>query len=109
MSEIINHPRHYNAGKIEVIEFIEDQQLHYHLGNAIKYISRAGKKNPATLVEDLEKAIWYLRRRIELESPAPRRPNDMINPLEKLQLNLNEWVMKQLNLEGGPNVDTQKV
>ena len=41
----VNHPAHYTTGKIEVIDYIEDQKLPYHLGNAVKYISRAGKKD----------------------------------------------------------------
>lgn len=61
----VNHPTHYNSGKIEVIDFIEDQKLGFHLGNAVKYISRAGKKDPAKVKEDLEKAIWYIQRYIE--------------------------------------------
>lgn len=60
----VNHPSHYTDGKIEVIDFIEDKKLGFHLGNAVKYISRAGKKNPAKTVEDLEKAIWYIKRYI---------------------------------------------
>ncbi len=60
----VNYPAHYTDGKIEVIDFIEDKKLGYHLGNAIKYIARAGKKNPANLIEDLKKAQWYLSRHI---------------------------------------------
>ncbi len=63
----INHPPHYADGKIEVIDFIEDKKLPFHLGNVIKYISRAGKKNPDTELEDLKKAQWYLNRYIELK------------------------------------------
>ena len=59
------NPSYYKEGKIEVIDFIEDKELNYHRGNAIKYIVRAGKKNPATEIEDLQKAIWYLNREIE--------------------------------------------
>jgi hypothetical protein len=62
--DVINRPKHYTDSKIEVIDYIEDKRLGYCLGNAIKYISRAGKKNPATEVEDLKKAKWYLERRI---------------------------------------------
>lgn len=62
----INHPSHYTYGKIEVIDYIEDKDFGYHLGNAIKYISRAGKKDKSKTIEDLEKAIWYLNRKIEL-------------------------------------------
>ena len=68
MEDKINHPSHYTDGKIEVIEYIEDKGFGYCLGNAIKYISRAGKKDPAKEVEDLRKAVWYIERRIrELE------------------------------------------
>lgn len=62
--QAVNHPNHYNSGKIEVIDYIEDQNLGFCLGNAIKYISRAGKKIKAREIEDLKKAIWYIERRI---------------------------------------------
>ena len=62
----INHPRHYTAGSIEVIDFIEDQKLPFHLGSAMKYICRAGKKDPTKTVEDLQKAAWYINRYIRL-------------------------------------------
>lgn len=65
MNDIINHPSHYTDGKIEVIDFIEDKQLNFHRGNAIKYIARAGKKNKETEIEDLGKAIWYINREIQ--------------------------------------------
>ena len=61
----VNHPAHYTSGKIEVIDFIEDKELGFHLGNAVKYISRAGRKNPDKTVEDLRKAVWYINRQIE--------------------------------------------
>ena len=64
-SDPVNRPAHYTDGKIEVIDFIEDKRLGFCLGNAIKYISRAGKKDPAKEVEDLEKAVWYIQRRIK--------------------------------------------
>ena len=60
--DVINHPSHYTRGKIEVIDFIEDQQLPYHLGNVIKYVARAGHKGDK--LEDLKKARWYLDRYI---------------------------------------------
>ena len=60
----VNHPKHYTEGrKYETIEVIEDWKLDFCLGNAVKYISRAGRKNDA--VEDLKKAVWYIERRIE--------------------------------------------
>ena len=67
----VNHPSHYTDGRIEVIDFIEDKGFGFCLGNAVKYISRAGKKDPGCPhkeIEDLQKAIWYINRRIkELE------------------------------------------
>ena len=60
----VNHPAHYTDGNIEVIDFIEDKKLPYHLGNVVKYICRAGKKDPDKTIEDLEKAEWYLKRYI---------------------------------------------
>lgn len=60
----VNHPTHYTDGGIETIDFIEAKQLPYHLGNAVKYISRAGKKDPDKTKQDLEKAIWYINRYI---------------------------------------------
>ena len=64
-NDVVNHPSHYTDGKIEVIEFIEDKNLGFCLGNAVKYIARAGKKDPNKEIEDLEKAIWYVNRRIK--------------------------------------------
>lgn len=61
----INHPPYYADGKIEVIDFIEDKNLGFHLGNAVKYIARAGKKDPEKTSEDLQKAIWYIKRYLE--------------------------------------------
>lgn len=58
----VSNPKHYTDGKIEVIDFIEDKKLGFHLGNCVKYISRAGKKDPTKRLEDLEKAQWYLTR-----------------------------------------------
>ena len=62
LKEAVNHPSHYADGKIEVIDFIEDKNLGFCLGNAIKYISRAGKKDKSKEAEDIKKAIWYLNR-----------------------------------------------
>ena len=65
MNDNVNHPAHYTDGNIEVIDFIEDKQLGFHLGNAVKYISRAGKKDPDKYIEDLQKAAWYIAREID--------------------------------------------
>lgn len=61
-ADMVNHPPHYTTGGIETIDYIEAKQLGYHLGNAVKYISRAEHKG--TYRQDLEKAIWYLNRAI---------------------------------------------
>ena len=66
MADLVNHPPHYTSGRLEVIDFIEDQKLPYHLGNVVKYVARAGKKKGADPVEDLKKARWYLDRYIDL-------------------------------------------
>ena len=61
----VNHPSHYTDGNMEVMDFIEDKQLNFAKGNVIKYVSRAGKKDPNKELEDLSKASWYLNREIE--------------------------------------------
>ena len=61
--DAVNHPAHYTAGGVETIDFIEAKQLNYHLGNCVKYISRAGLKSTDP-IEDLRKARWYLDREI---------------------------------------------
>jgi len=67
--EHVNHPEHYQFGKdktYEVIKIIEVYGFDFHLGNCFKYISRAGKKNPDKELEDLQKAKFYLDRKIKL-------------------------------------------
>lgn len=60
----VNHPSHYTEGrKYEPIDVIEDWNLGFNLGNALKYISRAGRKND--IVQDLKKARFYLDREIQ--------------------------------------------
>lgn len=73
--DTVNNPIHYTGTKIDVIDYIEDKKLGFCLGNAIKYISRAGRKQDAAKsrkekeIEDLQKAVWYINRRIyELET-----------------------------------------
>ena len=71
LNSAVDHPQHYADTKIEVIDYIEDKNLGFCLGNAVKYISRAGRKESAAMdkkektIQDLKKAIWYLNRRIE--------------------------------------------
>lgn len=61
----VNHPSHYSAGGYEAIKVIEAWNLGFCLGNTVKYIARAGKKADNSELLDLEKAAWYLNRRIE--------------------------------------------
>lgn len=64
MSDAVNHPSHYTSYKgIEVIQLTE--QMNFCKGNAVKYIARAGLKDPSKEIEDLEKACWYINREIE--------------------------------------------
>lgn len=68
LDDKVNHPSHYTYGDIEVVDFIEQvtkdykPELAFAIGNAIKYISRANRKNGK---EDLDKARWYLNRAFE--------------------------------------------
>lgn len=65
-NQIINHPPHYIEGRnYEPIAVIEDWKLSYHLGNALKYISRAGRKDQSSFEQDIKKAIWYLQRSLK--------------------------------------------
>jgi hypothetical protein len=65
MSDPVNHPAHYGGedNPYEAIKVIEAWKLNFNLGNAVKYICRAGKKGAQ--LEDLEKARWYLDREIQ--------------------------------------------
>jgi len=61
--DLVDHPPHYNHGKYETIDVIEDWGLDFHCGNAVKYISRHKYKGQAK--KDIAKAIWYLQRYLE--------------------------------------------
>jgi len=65
MTDAVCKPSHYNTGKIEVLSFIEDKGLNFHRGNAVKYLCRAGLKDPSKEIEDLEKAKYYIEREIQ--------------------------------------------
>jgi len=64
--DIISHPEYYGGSKndYEAIKVIEAWGLNFSLGNVIKYISRAGKKDSENTEKDLKKALWYLERHI---------------------------------------------
>jgi len=75
MNDPVNHPAHYTFGKFEVIDVLEDffptDPLLWQVG---KYIARAGRKGAA--LQDLEKAAWYLQRRIEKEESLRPSPDN---------------------------------
>ena len=64
--EMVNHPNHYGgeSNPYEAIKVIDAWDLDFCLGNTVKYISRAGKKNPEKEIEDLKKALFYLLHKI---------------------------------------------
>jgi len=66
-NDIINWPKHYNSSSVQPIDAIEAWKLDFRLANAVKYLARAGKKDPNKLKEDLQKAIWYIQRYIDKE------------------------------------------
>jgi Protein of unknwon function (DUF3310) len=72
----LSGPTYYKRGNVEVWDFIRDQGLNYHLGNAIKYICRAGYKDDR--ITDLKKAIHYLQNELDHEivlvNASPRVP-----------------------------------
>lgn len=63
---MVNHPNHYGGelNPYEAIKVIDAWGLDFCLGNTVKYISRAGKKNTDKELEDLKKALWYLQHKI---------------------------------------------
>ena len=65
MAETTKGPSYYKRGSIDVWDFIRDQGLNFHLGNAIKYVCRAGYKD--SKIHDLEKAIHYLENELTHE------------------------------------------
>ena len=95
MTEKINHPKHYKGNRFEAIDIIEDYELGFNLGNSIKYVLRAGKKDNA--IEDLEKAAWYLDREItrrmteQLESTDAMTEQRYHNSIERIKAMTEEF------------------
>jgi len=73
-------PAYYTRGSIEVWDFVRDQDLNYHLGNAVKYICRAGHKD--CKAQDLAKAIHYLENELQhtLSNPESPGPSGRVSP-----------------------------
>ena len=64
--EEVNHPSHYlKDSGFEVIDVVNAWDLNFQLSNAIKYVARAGKKDTKKVIQDLEKAIWYIKYEID--------------------------------------------
>lgn len=72
MSDPVNHPAHYQAGGLEAIQVIRAFEMNFNLGNAFKYIARAGRKSKEKEIEDLKKAIWYIQDHINHLSSLPK-------------------------------------
>lgn len=71
----VNHPPHYNSGKAECpscerrIECIDiTRHMNFNIGNAFKYLWRSEHKGG---IEDLKKAIWYIKNEIEKHEGSP--------------------------------------
>jgi len=88
----IEGPGYYRRGSVEVWDFIRDQRLNYHLGNAIKYICRAGYKE--NKVKDLTKAIHYLQNELENEILSERpstRVQEKFPGQEQYEQSFTDW------------------
>lgn len=83
MSDKINHPNHYNTGKIEVIDAIDDWKLCFYAGNVVKYVARA--KHKGDELADLMKARWYLERLISQLMEAKACPSSLQSSSQPLQ------------------------
>lgn len=89
MESEVNHPRHYNIhpGGIECIEVV--RHFNFNLGNVIKYLWRAGLKPGASQLEDLNKALWYLKDEIERVTPRPKVETAWVPPWDDIHPALN--------------------
>jgi hypothetical protein len=83
MDDNVNHPAHYAESKHEPIDVIEDWGLGFHLGNVVKYVARAGKKDPTKVLEDLKKARWYLDRHIK-NLEVDEKVNCIVGPANEI-------------------------
>ena len=63
--EQVNHPKHYAESGIEPADVIEAWGLDFFTGNCLKYVARAGKKPNEPEIKDIEKAVWYLLKKIQ--------------------------------------------
>lgn len=94
----INHPAHYTRGKYEPIDVIEDWNLGFHLGNTVKYIARAGHKDPSRLIEDLKKARWYLDRHIASLDPSNNRTSSSLDLVREFHERFGQSIADEPNI-----------
>ena len=103
MSDVVNHPAHYAEGwsnGAEVIDITEN--LNFNRGNAVKYLARAGKKDPARELEDLFKAQWYINREIKRVEAAQDARKERFKELgEYFHKDLAEAMAEQETLPDG--------
>ena len=69
----IEHPDYYSSGGIEAIDFIDAHKLNFNLGNVVKYVTRAGRKDGEDTLTALRKAQWYLEHEIEREEQGGKQ------------------------------------
>lgn len=89
----VNHPKHYNMGKYECIDVLEDWKLDYHEASAVAYVCRA--KHKGDYVKDIKKAIWYLERKLKLmEKLGIENENDLRDDVisEKMKERISELI-----------------
>jgi len=84
--EKVNHPSHYQGERVEAIDVIESYSLNFSLGNAIKYLLRAGKKPDSSYEEDLAKAVWYIQREIQRSKKDETQPRQEPQDVYLLQV-----------------------
>lgn len=102
MSDPVNHPSHYqSASGFECIQFTS--LLTFELGNALKYLWRAGRKDSASCCQDLQKALFYVRAsRIETTCPLSAAKDEVFGLVDRaLRLSLPEarqaaghWILR---------------
>lgn len=112
MKDSVNSPQHYGGADnlYEVIKVIEAWGLGFNLGNAVKYIARAGKKSPDTKAEDLQKAVWYINRETGVYTIAEEFSLGINGiyyaDLKKLVHYLVDAFKQKLNYEYKPTTET---
>lgn len=85
--EAVNRPKHYQGNKFDVIDVIEEFNLGFSLANSVKYILRAGKKDD--IIQDLEKAKWYIEREITRLKGLKGIEKHIIDATQQLEVQLD--------------------